>query len=277
MTGDMKHIRHCSHPPTTAVCPSDYISFVVIPGNYKNLHNRIHILLSFTVCNTVKITNLKVPSTYIIENTPATAKGGKSTLKNRLNHLILDCEYEIDAGEQGFVLKWLLNNHMIYQWIPTRTPFAVSSFKGLLNTTYRASEDDQHRHRAMAVTRPMWNISGEYACSVHTFQSEDKKSAFLQIIGEPLIQSIIGLFLSHIILFFCSARIRLPAAISYWSRGICQYPLLCVWHLTGTLHHNYVRYKNELIILSICSNHIVLVSFVLILPPLFNKPTIYVP
>lgn len=53
----------------------------------------------------MKITNLKVPSVYVL----GSPENG--------DHLVLDCEYEVGKDEKGFVLKWWLNEHQIYQWI----------------------------------------------------------------------------------------------------------------------------------------------------------------
>lgn len=41
------------------------------------------------------------------------------------DELVLDCEYEIGANETGFVLKWLLKDNSIYQWIPNHKPYAL--------------------------------------------------------------------------------------------------------------------------------------------------------
>lgn len=62
---------------------------------------------SFSVCQAVKITNLKVPSVYILDNS------------ENPEALILDCEYDVSPQEPGFVLKWWFNEHQIYQWIAT--------------------------------------------------------------------------------------------------------------------------------------------------------------
>lgn len=73
-------------------------------------------LLSLSlVTHTVRITNLRVPHTYTLER------------DNEPDPLVLDCEYEIGAREKGFVLKWLFNNHSIYQWIPSVKGFAMVS------------------------------------------------------------------------------------------------------------------------------------------------------
>lgn len=76
----------------------------------------------------VKIDNLKVPSQYILKRYESAEP------------LILDCEYNLPADEKGFVLKWYLNDQLIYQWISTTQPrFYVhvsSSVGSLKNRIY---------------------------------------------------------------------------------------------------------------------------------------------
>ena len=59
-----------------------------------------------TVGGAVKITNFKVPSSYLIED------------EENPGTLILDCEYKFESGEVGIVVSWWLNDTRIYQWIP---------------------------------------------------------------------------------------------------------------------------------------------------------------
>lgn len=82
------------------------------------------------------------------------------------------------------MLKWFHNNQPVYQWIPERQPFGLKHFKNRVNTTYAVSDHVLHKHRAMAVTKPMWNFTGEYSCSVHTFESNDRQTAKVVVIGE---------------------------------------------------------------------------------------------
>lgn len=58
----------------------------------------------------VKIDNLKVPRQYVLDRHKKPAP------------LILDCEYDLPVEESGFVLKWYLNDQLIYQWISTAQP-----------------------------------------------------------------------------------------------------------------------------------------------------------
>nr|XP_029713730.1 uncharacterized protein LOC109400004 isoform X3 [Aedes albopictus] len=127
--------------------------------------------LLFGVCAAVKITSLKVPSTYLLD------KNSKNP-----DPLILDCEYDVDENEKGFVLKWFLDGQPVYQWIPTKNPFPFQSFKNRVDTSYVVSQERLHKHRAMAIIKPLANFTGEYACMVQTFASIDRKSAKLKII-----------------------------------------------------------------------------------------------
>lgn len=124
----------------------------------------------FHTVRTVKITKLSVPSQYILN-------------AHKPEHLVLDCEYEIEPHEKGLVLKWFLNSQPVYQWIPARQPFGLKGFKNRVNTTYPVSAEHLHKYRAMAVTKPMWNHTGEYSCWVQTFESNDRKTANVTVIG----------------------------------------------------------------------------------------------
>lgn len=62
----------------------------------------------------MKITDLKAPDVVVIN-------------ENNQEPIILDCEYEMGPEEKGFVLKWMLDGSPIYQWIPSRAPFALVS------------------------------------------------------------------------------------------------------------------------------------------------------
>ncbi|XP_055530627.1 uncharacterized protein LOC129721739 [Wyeomyia smithii] len=109
---------------------------------------------------------------------------GQQQQQHRHNeHLILDCEYEIDLHEQGFVLKWYFNGKLIYQWIPMRRPpIGFTSMKHQVNRSYTVSNEEMHKHRALALIRPLKNFTGEYTCAVSTYQSEDTRSALMLVV-----------------------------------------------------------------------------------------------
>lgn len=48
--------------------------------------------------------------------------------------------------------------------------------------SYEASSERNYKHRALAITRPLWNFTGEYLCNVQTYESNDKRSRKIQFI-----------------------------------------------------------------------------------------------
>lgn len=77
---------------------------------FFEMYVAFNLSLSFAACSAVRITRFNVSSTHILEN------------QEHPSELVLDCDYDIDPHERGFVLKWLLNNSQIYQWIPGQHP-----------------------------------------------------------------------------------------------------------------------------------------------------------
>lgn len=137
-------------------------------------------ILVTDLCCSVKIQKITVPSVVVMDY--------NQNLSERPNlsapEFTLDCDYDVSDDESGLVIKWFLNNQLVYQWIPPRLPTALAVFKNRIKRNFTLSDDPIKKYRGLAVTKPMLNFSGEYTCSVQTFQSSDKKSSFLQIIGE---------------------------------------------------------------------------------------------
>lgn len=145
-----------------------------IAGSSSRLMYKIGlILLVIEVSQCLHISNLDVPQSYIIPR-------GEETPED----LILDCEFEMgESNSKGFVLKWKHNGLQIYQWIPgTAKPVAFSSFKGHIDLDYPVSEDRLQKYRALKLINPAANFTGNYSCSVQTFEENETKTAHLQVI-----------------------------------------------------------------------------------------------
>lgn len=132
------------------------------------------------LCGSVKITKISVPAVLLMDY--------NVNLSERPNlsapEFVLDCDFDVSDDESGLVIKWFINNQLVYQWIPPRLPTALSLLKNRIKRNFTVSDDPIKKYRAVAVTKPMLNFSGEYTCSVQTYQSSDKKSSFMQIIGK---------------------------------------------------------------------------------------------
>ncbi len=85
--------------------------YFVDNGMYLSFNKVFLQIFPITVTKAVKIVNLRVPSQYIMLK------------KYKISEpLILDCEYDLPVGEKELVLKWYLNDQLIYQWISTEPP-----------------------------------------------------------------------------------------------------------------------------------------------------------
>ncbi|EDS27169.1 conserved hypothetical protein [Culex quinquefasciatus] len=187
---------------------------------FAEMMNSSSVPVMVSYCNGVKITRLSVPRAYVLTNyhrehsvasnelygdgrgralygrygespdededpqqqpvrSASTSAGGHSG-----EHLVMDCEYEIDPDEKGFVLKWFFNSKPIYQWIPPgRAPSGMNFMKNQVNRSYTVSDREMHKHRALALVQPLRNFTGEYACVVSTFETEDIRSASMVVIA----------------------------------------------------------------------------------------------
>lgn len=62
--------------------------------------------------------------------------------------------------------------------------------RGRLNLEYQASMDANSRYRALHIIKPGPDLSGDYTCSVSTFQSEDVRTKKMLVFGEWALFSI---------------------------------------------------------------------------------------
>ncbi|KAK5647644.1 hypothetical protein RI129_002536 [Pyrocoelia pectoralis] len=100
-----------------------------------------------------------------------------SAVQNGSEHsILLDCIYSLRPDDSGLVVKWFLNDAVIYQWIPPQKPQALGLMKGKLNLSYEASNDPIMMYRSMNIINPTADMAGEYKCLVSTFTDEDFSS-----------------------------------------------------------------------------------------------------
>lgn len=81
------------------------------------------------------------------------------------------------------VLKWLLNDNVVYWWVPPQIPQVMGILKDKLDVGYRATDDPKTAYRAMKILNPTTDISGEYKCVVSTFLNEDFSVRNMTVFG----------------------------------------------------------------------------------------------
>lgn len=59
-----------------------------------------------------------------------------------------------------------------------------SYMKNRVDVNYTVDDDPMQKHRALAITRPFFNMTGDFVCSVQTFQKRDSRTQHMKIIGK---------------------------------------------------------------------------------------------
>ncbi|XP_050679926.1 uncharacterized protein LOC126975877 [Leptidea sinapis] len=91
--------------------------------------------------------------------------------------ITLDCDY-ITSNVTGLVLKWFYNGRSqpVYQWIPPQKPQALGILKDKLDLSFKVSRNPYTQHRALRISQPTTELTGNYTCVVSTFLAEDEKT-----------------------------------------------------------------------------------------------------
>ena len=87
--------------------------------------------------------------------------------------VILDCDYDLEnTSTKGLVVKWYLNDYdLVYQWIYDTPPQAIDPVLKYIDH-FKASDDPNTMYRAMRLTRPGIDLTGNYTCLISTFEDE---------------------------------------------------------------------------------------------------------
>ncbi|XP_012265708.2 uncharacterized protein LOC105691653 [Athalia rosae] len=97
-------------------------------------------------------------------------------IRNGTGPVTLSCVYDLTGSDNGLVIKWFHDEaELIYQWIPPMSPQDIGVIKGL--TEY--PEDAVSRPKSHSIIRlkeVTLAMSGNYTCSVSTFEEEDIKT-----------------------------------------------------------------------------------------------------
>ncbi|XP_042206802.1 uncharacterized protein LOC121855759 isoform X1 [Homarus americanus] len=106
-----------------------------------------------------------------------------------VTEIILDCPYILEENDNsGLTIKWYQvgNPIPVYQWIVSSSPpQALGILEGRLDLSYKASEDENHRHRALKIINPSTELSGQYQCKISTFDDEKDYLQKLIIYSKP--------------------------------------------------------------------------------------------
>ncbi|XP_047023263.1 uncharacterized protein LOC124632456 [Helicoverpa zea] len=112
--------------------------------------------------HSVRIVNIRVPD--VIQY------GTKDSIT-------LDCDF-ITSNVTGLVVKWFYmdKTQPVYQWIPPQKPQALGILRNKVDLSFKVSHNPYTQHRALHITSPVPELTGNYTCVVSTFLAEDEKT-----------------------------------------------------------------------------------------------------
>lgn len=87
--------------------------------------------------------------------------------------IVLDCNYELGSSSTaGLVIKWYVNQDVLYQWIHGKPPSGSDEFQKYIDVTFKASDDPRTMYRAVKLVRPGHELSGNVKCLISTIFDE---------------------------------------------------------------------------------------------------------
>ncbi|XP_050561408.1 uncharacterized protein LOC118263654 [Spodoptera frugiperda] len=91
--------------------------------------------------------------------------------------ITLDCDF-VTNNVTGLVVKWFYMDKTtpVYQWIPPQKPQALGILRNKVDLSYKVSHNPYTQHRALHITSPVPELTGNYTCVVSTFLAEDEKT-----------------------------------------------------------------------------------------------------
>ncbi|XP_047741101.1 uncharacterized protein LOC108675241 isoform X2 [Hyalella azteca] len=79
------------------------------------------------------------------------------------------------------ILRYVDMVHLVYQWIPPQKPQALGLLSDRVDTSYKAAREWWAEYRAIRITKLDPTLSGDYSCTVSTYEDEDTSTAPLLV------------------------------------------------------------------------------------------------
>lgn len=145
----------------------NFVKLLVSRYNFHFLS--LYLFLELTL--SVHINYIKVPS---------------AVRNNSGKPVILDCNFSYRTDDTDLVIKWLLNDEIVYKWIPPQKPQALGHFKQKVDINYTITDDPKTAHRAIKILNPTTRDAGEYKCFISTFTDEDFSARNMTVFGKQI-------------------------------------------------------------------------------------------
>ncbi|CAB0036653.1 unnamed protein product, partial [Trichogramma brassicae] len=138
--------------------------------------------------------------------------------------VVLDCNYDLgNSKTQGLVIKWFVNQDVLYQWIHGKNPAGSDEFQKYIDASYRASNDTRSEYRAVKLVRPGHELSGNIKCIISTIFDEVEAVRKMLVYSPEKVLRIHQPMMNETtnrLIVSCSAEdlFPKPRIIIYWNR-----------------------------------------------------------
>ncbi|XP_015608203.1 uncharacterized protein LOC107274006 [Cephus cinctus] len=96
--------------------------------------------------------------------------------------IVLDCNYVINSSmNTELVIKWYVNQDVIYQWIRGNKPTGSDEFHKYIDPSYKASENPDTMYRAVKLVKPGHDLTGKVRCLISTQYEEAEASGWMLV------------------------------------------------------------------------------------------------
>lgn len=158
--------------------------------------------------------------------------------------VILDCNFSYRSDDIDLVVKWLLNDEIVYKWIPLQKPQALGHFQHKLDLNYTITDDPKTAHRAMKILNPTTSDAGEYKCFISTFADEDFSARNMTVFGRTIkifFLQVNSLFLEpeNKLLIYHSETSNSTSAVNFTCLADGVYPEPKVFLYEGQMQENF--------------------------------------
>ncbi|XP_014220511.1 uncharacterized protein LOC106648272 [Trichogramma pretiosum] len=177
---------------------------------------RVFLLTLLLISEVISISITKVDIPYVV-------RAGSP------DPVVLDCNYDLgNSKTQGLVIKWFVNQDVLYQWIHGKNPAGSDEFQKYIDASYRASNDTRSEYRAVKLVRPGHELSGNIKCIISTIFDEVEAVRKMLVYSPEKVLRIHQPMMNETtnrLIVSCSAEdlFPKPRIIIYWNRKPIKY------------------------------------------------------
>ncbi|XP_044016472.1 uncharacterized protein LOC122857959 isoform X2 [Aphidius gifuensis] len=138
------------------------------------------------------------------------------------------------SSNDDLVVKWYVNDDLLYQWIYGSKPRASEEYMHYIDSTYNASTDPNMEYRAVKLIKPSHLITGKIRCSISAQDGEDEASRDMLVYSPEKVFRLLHPKMSH------DSRLLIAKCLA---EDIFPKPIIKILRDNQTVEEQKVNYK----------------------------------